>query len=312
MTNMFNVFEKKLIDYAGMFPPTQLPLDEAIRNYAAYIRTDDAWMINTFVMPFSHIDQLTPYASLYSAAYPLRLSVTLGKSETYSATKDQLSDVRQTLQDLVTHHHDWLSVDALEIPIDTLIFEHPVLEEIWALSQALETEAFMEIQTIGRNDFEQHITHMLEAVKVFNDQHDATLKVKLRTGHVDPTQVPTTAQIAYFIQQVHHFGLAMKFTAGLHHPVRMYRDEIQDKMHGHLNVFVAGFLARQFDLPHSVIQAILDEEDVQNFTFTDEALGWQSYVVTQEDVQHQRLTHFNSFGSCSFITPTSELRELIQ
>ncbi|HHU6751061.1 TPA: hypothetical protein ACUI23_001765 [Staphylococcus pseudintermedius] len=311
MTHMFNVFEKKLIDYAGMFPPTQLPLDEAIRNYAAYIRTDDAWMINTFVVPFSHIDQLASYASLYSTTYPLRLSVTLGKSDTYSETKSQLDDVRQTLQNLVTHYH-WLSVDALEIPINTLIFNHPVLEDIWGLSLTLEAEVFMEIQTIGLDNFEQHIVQMLEAVKSFNDRHDATLKVKLRTGHVDPALVPTTAQIAYFIQQVHRFGLAMKFTAGLHHPIRMYRDEIQDKMHGHLNVFVAGFLASHFDLPHQVIQAILEEEDMENFTFTDQSLGWQSYIVTQADVQNERLTHFNSFGSCSFTTPTSELQALIQ
>src|SRR5271156_4630318 len=38
------------IDYAGLFTPTGLPLDQAIRNYARYRQEDDAWMLGRFVI----------------------------------------------------------------------------------------------------------------------------------------------------------------------------------------------------------------------------------------------------------------------
>ena len=34
-----------VVDYAGLFPPARLPLDEAIRNYARYRQGSDAWML---------------------------------------------------------------------------------------------------------------------------------------------------------------------------------------------------------------------------------------------------------------------------
>ena len=39
------------IDYAGLFPPASLPLEEALRNHAAYVRDPDVWMLGTFVLP---------------------------------------------------------------------------------------------------------------------------------------------------------------------------------------------------------------------------------------------------------------------
>jgi hypothetical protein len=40
-----------LIDYAGLFPPAKLSLDQAIRNYAAYRQCPERWMLGKFVIP---------------------------------------------------------------------------------------------------------------------------------------------------------------------------------------------------------------------------------------------------------------------
>jgi len=40
----------RLIDYAGMFPPASLSLEEAVRNYETYSRGDYAWMLGRFVV----------------------------------------------------------------------------------------------------------------------------------------------------------------------------------------------------------------------------------------------------------------------
>jgi hypothetical protein len=40
-----------LIDYAGLFPPASLSMDEAVRNYDSYRRGPYAWMLNRFIVP---------------------------------------------------------------------------------------------------------------------------------------------------------------------------------------------------------------------------------------------------------------------
>jgi hypothetical protein len=39
----------KLWDYAGIFPPAELPLSEAVAEWERIRRSDDAWMVNCFV-----------------------------------------------------------------------------------------------------------------------------------------------------------------------------------------------------------------------------------------------------------------------
>jgi len=40
-----------LIDYAGLFPPAALSMQDAVRNYARYAEGDHAWMLGKFVVP---------------------------------------------------------------------------------------------------------------------------------------------------------------------------------------------------------------------------------------------------------------------
>jgi hypothetical protein len=40
-----------LIDYAGLFPPAALSMEEAVRNYARYRAGQYAWMLGPFVVP---------------------------------------------------------------------------------------------------------------------------------------------------------------------------------------------------------------------------------------------------------------------
>jgi hypothetical protein len=40
-----------LIDYAGVFPPAALPLEQALANYERYRASPEAWMLGRFVLP---------------------------------------------------------------------------------------------------------------------------------------------------------------------------------------------------------------------------------------------------------------------
>jgi hypothetical protein len=47
-----------LIDYAGLFPPESLPLDEAVGSYTGYFRSPDRWILNRFVLPAAQLSQV--------------------------------------------------------------------------------------------------------------------------------------------------------------------------------------------------------------------------------------------------------------
>ncbi|HEX2831436.1 MAG TPA: hypothetical protein VHW00_00385 [Thermoanaerobaculia bacterium] len=40
-----------LVDYAGLFPPAALTMQDAVRNYARYRESEFAWMLGSFVVP---------------------------------------------------------------------------------------------------------------------------------------------------------------------------------------------------------------------------------------------------------------------
>lgn len=47
-----------LIDYAGLFPPAALSMQDAVRNYARYRESEYAWMLGKFVVPRDRADEV--------------------------------------------------------------------------------------------------------------------------------------------------------------------------------------------------------------------------------------------------------------
>src|SRR5579859_2639421 len=58
-----------VIDYAGLFPPAALPLDQALGNYARYRQGPDAWMLGRFVIAATALGQLAPYRGGLAAGF---------------------------------------------------------------------------------------------------------------------------------------------------------------------------------------------------------------------------------------------------
>ena len=51
MKQSIRVLLDHLIDYAGLFPPAALPMEDAVRNYARYRDGEYAWILGPFVVP---------------------------------------------------------------------------------------------------------------------------------------------------------------------------------------------------------------------------------------------------------------------
>jgi hypothetical protein len=65
-----------VIDYAGLFPPAKLPLDEAIRNYARYRQEPESWMLGRFICPAATLSEISPrHVDSFWEAPPFPVSV---------------------------------------------------------------------------------------------------------------------------------------------------------------------------------------------------------------------------------------------
>jgi len=136
-----------------------------------------------------------------------------------------------------------------------------------------------------------------------------TFGYKLRTGGVTSDAFPTSAQIAQALVTPVTHQVPIKFTAGLHHPLRMFRDEVQTKMHGFLNVLGAAVLAAEYKWDSGQTALMLEDESADSLSFTDEFFAWREWKIDVKRLRDRR-KFVTSFGSCSFDEPREDLRAL--
>src|SRR5207249_3714131 len=103
-----------IIDYAGLFPPAKLPLDQAIRRYAKYRRLDDRWMLGRFVIPAARLGELAPFDSLLHDHPPFVFSALGRGGDTGDAFLQGLSDDLAAIAEFRVRHQGRAEVDVLE------------------------------------------------------------------------------------------------------------------------------------------------------------------------------------------------------
>jgi hypothetical protein len=288
------------IDYAGMFPPCSLGLEPALQNQAQYIRSDDAWMLSAFVLPVAQFDLAKQFLPQFDPLHPLRVSVLGPKTENAAAFRDAFAETEEAIRSLAAHNVDLVSVNQLEmwLPHDV---DLPVLNE--ARSILGDLPAFWEAPA---ERAQETITLMAE---LNSDMDEPTFGFKLRTGGVTPEAFPTSAQIARALVVPATHQVPIKFTAGLHHPLRQYREEVQTRMHGFLNVLGAAILAAEHKWNEKQTAAMLEDENPKSFSFDDEFFAWREWKIDLERLKNRR-KFVTSFGSCSFDEPREDLRAL--
>jgi hypothetical protein len=142
-----------------------------------------------------------------------------------------------------------------------------------------------------------------------SDVDKPTFGFKLRTGGVTADAFPTSQEIAQALVTPATHQVPIKFTAGLHHPIRRYRDEVQTKMHGFLNVLGAAVLAAEHKWDAHQTATMLEDENAESFSFDDEFFAWREWKIDIKPLKNRR-KFVTSFGSCSFDEPREDLRVL--
>src|SRR5258708_10525378 len=118
----------------------------------------------------------------------------------------------------------------------------------------------------------------------FNLAYATDYGLKVRCGGSSAADFPSSADLATALLSCRDMKVALKATAGLHHPLRHYDSSLKTKMHGFINVFGAGILAHVHHLDSETTQAILDDEAANSFQFTDESFPLRALAATLDDI----------------------------
>ena len=288
------------IDYAGMFPPCSLGLEPALKNQAEYVRSPDTWMLGAFVLSTEQFDAARQLLSQFDAQHPLRVAALGPKTASTHSFLEALDDADAAIRSLSRHNVDLVSISHLE-----MYLPHDV--DVASLQEARSILGDLAVFWEAPPDRAEETIALLAEFN--SDADSATFGYKLRTGGVTVDAFPTSMQIAKALVTPATHQLPIKFTAGLHHPLRQYREEAQTKMHGFLNVLGAAVLAAEHRWDRNQTAMMLEDENVDSFSFTDEFFAWREWRIDAKRLQYRR-RFVVSFGSCSFDEPREDLRAL--
>ena len=281
------------IDYAGLFPPAQLSMSEAVINYATYRNSNYSWMLGRFIVTAARLDEFYESARDFisrDAASVWNLSVVAGE------------DVNETIAQFNAFNakNKGIAVcDSLEVKAATV---SKIDNTVAALPDGV--TAYFEI---SMND---NFADLVSTLAVKNQ------RAKIRTGGVTPDAFPKTLDVIRFVRACLAANVPFKATAGLHHPIRCYSpltyaaDSPKGTMHGFLNVFMMTAFARE-GYRSSLLEDVMEEEFAEVFRFEDQAAIWRGeYSLSVWQLESLRKFGIQSFGSCSFDEPIADLQKL--
>ncbi len=280
------------VDYAGMFPPCSLDLEPALEKQASYVRSADNWMLGAFVLPVTQFEAAEEHLSLFDSQHRLRISALGPKTNSAAEFKTTLAASAEMIRTFTKRHADFATIEQLEMAVP----EGVSPSDLDSIAGDLNLRIFWEAPADAARTM---IASLAGSVFGF----------KLRTGGVTPDAFPTSMQIASVLVAAAKHRLPIKFTAGLHHPVRQFRDEVNAKMHGFLNVLGAAVMAFQHGWDINQTGEMLDDEEPGAFQFDERSFAWRDWKIDTRQIAEQR-RFVASFGSCSFDEPREDLQAL--
>ena len=282
----------EIVDYAGLFPPAQLSMPDAVANYAKYKQSDFNAMLGRFIVPTARLEEFVDAAKNHfsGGADVWKLSV---------LASEDVDEMIQKIEDFNDRFAGFAVCDALEIKAENGA-------EIENINESLppELNTYFEIST------NENLADSVATLAI------CRRRAKIRTGGVVQSAFPQSKQITRFMKTCLAANVPFKATAGLHHPLRCAKPLTYEKdaetgtMHGFLNVFLAAAFLLQ-EMPPAVLRELIEDNQAENFRFEDDGVFWrEDYFASTAQLKILRAKGIISFGSCSFDEPVEDLRAL--
>ncbi len=282
-----------LVDYAGLFPPAQLGMSDAMRNYAEYLRGPHSWILGRFVIPIARLGE-------FDAASAELLSSGEGSVAwklAALASDDLAADVQAALKFNCRH---WQGSELGHAIIDTIEMRVQA-----GLDPAMARAAVPDFFTLYLEAAGGKPAAIADSAEGFG------VRAKIRMGGVTGDAFPAATDVIDFLAACAARRLPFKATAGLHHlirseyPLTYESDSKRAAMYGFLNVFIAAaalYAGASRDIAHDILM----ESDLNAFSLGDTGITWRGLVISTDDISGAR-EFAASFGSCSFREPVDEM-----
>jgi hypothetical protein len=274
-----------VIDYAGLFPPAKLSMQDAMANYAQDQISSDDWMLGCFILPASRLAEFETLVSTFSIQQ-WSLSVIISGNS------------KLEIDRVFSRHHDNITITTLEFPslppteIDRLL---PHLPD--------GVDAFFEIPLSGSLD-------PYLAILQNSDAFPSPAQLGQFIVACAEAHVPFKATAGL------HHPLPGSYR------LTYEPDSPSTRMHGFLNVIISAALVYWQKITSDEVLAVLKggkegrrkrEEGsriIDSFQFQGDGIVWGDRHLSLTEIKQARQNFFRSFGSCSFCEPIHDLKEL--
>jgi hypothetical protein len=271
-----------LIDYAGLFPPAELPVRQASDEYRKERSGPYAWMLGRFIIPDRTLRVLPP-----DLTGPFSVIV---------------QHDLDALHAVAGRRRQGAHIEALEIALpqggalaDAVSV---VSSDISVTGDLDDLPSYLELPR-GPWWSELLLRTTMKALRA------SGFGAKLRCGGLTADAFPGVREVASFIAGARSENVPFKATAGLHHPVRHLDPVTGFMQHGFLNLLAAAALARR--VTGGTLEQIVAEEDASAFAFDDDAFSWRAERIGVAELERARREGFVAYGSCSFSEPVDDL-----
>lgn len=289
------VLLRRIIDYAGLFPPASLKMAAAVTEYADHTDGTDAWALGRFVLPAARLEEFEDAAADVlprEGARSWALSALLG------------SDLEEDVERIERFNDSHRDARSGAVLVDTVELKAHSCRDVERASELLDRrfDTYMEIPVA---DDPAGLVRAISQTRA---------KAKIRMGGVTQDAFPSSAQVARFAHLCIRDGVGFKATAGLHHPWRSeYRltyahEAPQGTMFGFLNVLLAT-AALHAGLSESDARALLEERNPDAVRFDEQGARWRGHELPRAVLDRTR-DSLVAVGSCSFREPVADLRSM--
>ena len=332
MKESLRTFMHGLIDYAGLFPPANLPLNEAIDDYIKHLNGENSWMLGRFIIPVSKLNELDQFVSLFDEIGPLELAVLGSGGNSNDEYLSKIGNDMVKISDYRNRHSGKVRIEVYECKLPSNSPSKKTMKKATDLlnqNKLSHYHEFPELPDVGINystdeDESSWDEEILPVVSMIAELKGAG--IKLRCGGIVKEAFPSVEQIAAMIQTCALIDIPMKCTAGLHHPIRHFAEEYDAYMHGFINAFGAGIFTSNFPNPENsqerfrmfiLLSHLIGEQVADNFDFGDKGMIWKMgddrdsiFEFDNDSIRNCRGKNMISYGSCSFQEPIDDLKQL--
>lgn len=311
-----NIFMQGLLDYAGLFPPANLPLQVSLKNFSEYYDHQQTNWLGKYILPVNKVDETISILNEHPLFSKLKnkanFSLIISNSETINDYSKILEKDITLIKKLTNQFEQTITLDSIEFAppkevfttnntkliIDTL---NILLEKFSYLDKI--NQFYCEVRVL------ENLHEYIQTISNFNQKISNKIAIKLRTGGVTPAQIPPSIDIAKAIRVCAEQKIPIKATAGLHVPVPNDNPHVGARLHGFLNIFSCLLLCYDDLMSIENMENIISNYSYRDFKFTDSGLHVGNRYISNQKMTELRKSFIKSFGTCSFIEPIDHLKE---